>query len=105
MGSSATTGQPRRRRPRRREGGGAASSREADAVLARSTSNEDDLAQVERHLAILGLEVEPALGLVEGLAKALDLLVADPYGDHLTAREADLDPTRRHQCASAGSTI
>src|SRR5215813_1447298 len=104
-GSCATTAPPRRRRQRRRSAGVEASSGEADAVLARSTAEEDDLAEVERDRAVLGLNVGPAVTLVQLLAEVHHLLVAHPDGHHLATREADLDAPGGHQCAGSTSSV
>ena len=75
-------------------------------MLARIDAQEGDLADVERELAVLGLDVVPA-ALLDLLAQVLELVVAEADRDDLTALEADLDLLCvRHQCPpSGGSTI
>src|SRR4029450_8844078 len=96
-GSCATRAPPRRRRPHRRAAGGAASSREADAVLARSAAQKDDLGQVEGDDPVLALQLEPAGRLGRALSRRGDLLpkllqlrLTHANPDHLAAHEADL---------------
>src|SRR6266498_5126531 len=110
-GSSATTAPPRRRRrlPAR---GASSRPREADRVWCPGGAQEDHLRQVQRHRAVLGGEVVPALAAVHGAAQAPQRLVGDPHRHHLAAAESDLDPLHllghrhppRQSCPAAGST-
>src|SRR4029450_2121782 len=102
-GSCATRAPPRRRRPHRRAAGGAASSREADAVLARSAAQKDDLGQVEGDDPVLALQLEPAGRLGRALSRRGDLLpkllqlrLRDANPNHLAAHEADLHALAPH---------
>src|ERR671918_1458722 len=103
-GSCATTAPLLRLRLPRPGSGRAVSPAEADPLRRRGAADEDDLAQVDGHRALLGLDIEPTVGLVERLAELPQLRIVDPDFHHATTREADRDSLRRrHQCA--GSTI
>src|SRR5690606_40135663 len=81
--------------------------REPDAVLRVDDSDEDHGREVDRDLAVLVLEVVPALGRLDGFAQVGELLLGQLGGEALSDPDSDLNLLSLfgHQWSSAGSTI
>src|SRR5215211_5181344 len=89
--SCATT--QRQRSPRLLPAPGAFSrAREPDRVGGARRAHEDNLGEVERHGAVLGSQVVPALAPLDGAAQLPERLIRDPDRHHLAAAEPDFDP-------------
>src|SRR5215207_2652864 len=80
----------------------------ADTVVFGVEPDVDDLREVDVHVGVLGLQLEPAVG--PGIRKRFPESVVDrllyAYGQRLPALKADVDASRGvlHQCPSGGST-